>query len=158
MDLATLEQIKQTKYRYLRCVDLKRWDELADVLTADATADYGSPALGEALSFTGRDAILDFLRTNLGGTIITTHSAGQPEIDIDGDTATGTWSFEDTVIAPEHDVLIKGAAFYRDRYRRGDDDVWRIAHTGYLRLYEMMMSTKDVPSLHLTANLWAQTA
>lgn len=158
MDLATLEEIKQAKYRYLRCVDLKRWDELAGVLTADATADYGSPALGETLSFTGRDAILEFLRTNLDNTIITTHSAGQPEIDIDGDTATGTWSFEDTVVATEHHTLIKGAAFYQDRYRRDDDGVWRIAHTGYLRLYEMMMSTKDVPSLRLTANMWSGPA
>ncbi|HYZ57222.1 MAG TPA: nuclear transport factor 2 family protein [Streptosporangiaceae bacterium] len=38
MDLATLEEIRQLKYRYLRCVDLKRWDEIADTFAADATA------------------------------------------------------------------------------------------------------------------------
>ena len=37
MDLAVLEDIRQLKYRYLRCVDQKRWDELADVFTEDAT-------------------------------------------------------------------------------------------------------------------------
>lgn len=155
MDLVALEHVKRAKYRYLRCVDLKLWDELADALTADATAEYGTPALGTSLSFTGRTEILDFLHTHLGGTIITTHSAGQPEIDIDGDAATGTWSFEDTVIAPEYSTIIKGSAFYRDRYRRDADGTWRICHTGYLRLYEMSVSTEDVPSLTLTANRWA---
>ena len=28
MDLAALEEIRQVKYRYLRCVDLKLWDDL----------------------------------------------------------------------------------------------------------------------------------
>lgn len=151
--LATLEHIKRAKYRYLRCVDLKRWDELADTLTPGATAEYGTPALGKTLSFTGRDEILDFLRNTLGGdAIITSHSAGQPEIDIDGDTATGTWHFDDKVIAAEHHTVITGSAFYEDRYERGDDGIWRIAHTGYLRLYEMTMSTKDIPSLTIATN------
>ena len=33
VDLATIEEIRQVKYRYLRCVDLKQWDELAGVFT-----------------------------------------------------------------------------------------------------------------------------
>ena len=84
------------------------------------------------------------------------HFAGQPEIDIDGEQAGGTWSFEDTVIATEYRVLIKGAAFYEDRYARGKDGRWRISHTGYVRTYEVMMSLKDVPSLKFTANRWAE--
>ena len=83
------------------------------------------------------------------------HFASQPEIDVDGDTATGTWSFKDTVIATQFDVLIEGAAFYEDRYARGADSHWRIAHTGYVRTYEVMVSLKDVPSLKFTANRWA---
>jgi len=46
MDLVELEKIRRLKYRYLRCVDLKRWDELENVFTADATADYGTPSAG----------------------------------------------------------------------------------------------------------------
>ena len=45
MDLVTLEEIRQVKYRYLRCVDQKRWDELADVFTPDASVDYGTRAV-----------------------------------------------------------------------------------------------------------------
>jgi hypothetical protein len=155
MDLVALEEIKRLKYRYLRCVDTKNWDELADVLAPDATAAYGTAAYGEPLSFTGRDAILDFLRDKLGPDMITVHNAGQPEIDIDGDEATGRWRFEDTVIATTHRVVIAGAAFYEDRYGRGADGRWRIRHTGYQRTFEAMLSLEDLPSFRLTANKWA---
>ena len=155
MDLAALEEIRRLKYRYLRCVDLKLWDEIADVFTPGATVDYGTLALGQPIRLTGRDEIVAFLRDQLGPGIITVHSATQPEIDVDGDQASGTWSFEDTVIATEYRVLVKGAAFYQDRYARGGDGRWRIAHTGYVRTYEVMMSLDDVPSLKFTANRWA---
>jgi len=156
MDLAALEEIRRLKYRYLRCVDQKLWDEIGDVFTADATVDYGTRALGEPIRLRGREEIVAFLRKSLGPGIITVHFASQPEIDADGDTATGTWSFEDTVIATEYRVLIKGAAFYEDRYTRGGDGRWRISHTGYVRTYEVMMSLDDVPSLKFTANRWAE--
>ena len=155
MDLAALEEIRRVKYRYLRCVDLKLWDEIADVFTADATVDYGTRALGKPIKLSGRDEIVAFLRDSLGPGIITVHFASQPEIDVDGDEASGTWSFEDTVIATGYRILIKGAAFYQDRYARGEDGRWRISHTGYVRTYEVMMSLDDVPSLKFTANRWA---
>jgi hypothetical protein len=155
MDLVELEKIRQLKYRYLRCVDLKRWDEIADVFTADATADYGTPSAGRPLDLRSREDIVAFLRDSLGNGIITLHAAGQPEIEIDGDTATGTWRFTDTVIATEFKVVISGAAFYEDRYRREDDGQWRISHTGYVRLFESTMSLDDWPSWKLTANRWA---
>ncbi|HEY2307407.1 MAG TPA: nuclear transport factor 2 family protein [Streptosporangiaceae bacterium] len=155
MDLTALEEIRRVKYRYLRCVDLKLWDEIAEVFTADATVDYGTRALGEPIQLRGREEIVAFLRKSLGPGIITVHFASQPEIDVDGVTATGTWSFEDTVIATEYRVVIQGAAFYEDRYARGEDGRWRISHTGYVRTYEVMMSLDDVPSLKFTANRWA---
>src|SRR3954447_10987324 len=142
MDLAALEEIRQLKYRYLRCIDLKRWDEIGDTFTAGATASYGTPALGgKPIDLAGRDEIVAFLRGNLGPEIITVHFASQPEISVEGDTAAGTWCFEDTVIATEFRIVIRGAAFYEDRYARdGQDRKWRIAHTGYVRTYEAMMS------------------
>ena len=157
MDLVALEEIRQVKYRYLRCVDLKLWDELWDTFTQDATATYGTPALGDPIRLAGRDSIVAFLRDRLGPDMITVHFASQPEITVTGDTANGTWSFEDTVIATEFRVVIKGAAFYEDRYARCDDGKWRIAHTGYVRTYEATMSLDDLPSYKITANRWAQT-
>jgi SnoaL-like domain len=155
MDLVALEEIRRVKYRYLRCVDLKLWDEMEDVFTAGASADYGTHAAGRPLNLRGRDEILTYLRDNLGPDIITVHRCGQPEIEIDGDSATGTWSFEDTVIAMEYRVLIKGAAFYEDTYQRCEDGKWRISHIGYTRIYETMNSLDDSPSLRFIANKWA---
>ena len=86
MDLATLEEIRQVKYRYLRCVDTKLWDEIGDTFTADATVDYGTQAFGKPLKMTGRDEIVAFFRDNVGPDILTVHAAGQPEITVDGDT------------------------------------------------------------------------
>jgi len=157
MDLAALEDVNRGRYRYLRCVDTKDWDGMADTLTADVIADYGTPAMGRPLHLAGRDALVGFLRDKLGPDMITTHFASQPEIDVDGDTATGIWAFEDTVIATEHRVVIAGAAFYEDRYTRDEDGRWRIAHTGYRRTYEAMLSLDDLPSFRLTANRWAPT-
>jgi hypothetical protein len=59
------------------------------------------------------------------------------------------------VIATSYRTVITGAAFYEDRYARGEDGRWRIAHTGYVRIYEAMLSLDDLPSFRLTANRWA---
>ena len=158
MDLVALEEIRQVKYRYLRCVDLKLWDEMAEMFTPDATVDYGTMVYGRPLKLTGRTEIVAFLRDKLGPDMVTVHSAGQPEIWIDGSEATGTWSLQDTVIATAHRVVIKGAAFYTDRYRRGEDGRWRIAHTGYVRTYEAMLSLDDLPSLRFTATPGSEIA
>ena len=151
MDLETLEEIRLVKYRYLRCVDTKLWDEIGDTFTEDAAVDYGTQAYGKPLKMRGRDEIVEFFRKRLGPDILTVHAAGQPEITVDGDAAQGTWSFEDTVIATKYRVVITGAAFYQDRYERGGDGRWRIAHTGYVRTYEAMMSLDDLPSFKFTA-------
>jgi hypothetical protein len=153
--MAALEDIRQVKYRYLRCVDLKLWDEIAEVFTADATADYGTHATRRPLSLHGRDEIVGYLRKSLGPEITTVHRCGQPEIKIENNNATGTWSFEDTVIAMAYRVLIKGAAFYEDTYERGADGQWRISHTGYRRIYETMCSLDDTPSLRFLDTMWA---
>lgn len=158
MDLMTLENIRTLKYRYLRCVDMKLWDELGDTLTEDARALYGTRALGEPLHLTGREQIVNYLRENMGPDITTVHFASQPEIDVQGDQATGSWCFEDTVIATKYRTVIRGSAFYQDEYRLCEDGKWRIARTGYERTYEVMLSLDDLPSLQFTANRWAPAA
>jgi hypothetical protein len=56
---------------------------------------------------------------------------------------------------PDSKVVISGAAFYEDKYRRDDDGQWRMSHIGYVRIYESSMSLDDWPSWKLTANRWA---
>ena len=53
----------------------------------------------------------------------------------------------------EAEKIIAGAAYYQDRYERAADGAWRIAHTGYVRTYEIMMSLDDLPSFKFLAGL-----
>lgn len=128
--LLDVEEITRLKYRYLRTLDTKQWDEFADCFVPEVTADYNG------LVFDGRDALVGYMRENLGEGFITLHQAHHPEIEVDGDTATGRWYLEDRVIVPAFHFLLEGAAFYEDRYVRTDAG-WRVAHTGYRRTYEM---------------------
>ena len=142
--LLAVEEIKQLKYRYLRTLDLKRWDDFAAVFVPEVTADYG-----EGLAFGSRDELVAFMRDSLGQRMVTLHQCHHPEIDVDGDRATGVWYLEDKVLMPDHRLLLEGAAFYEDRYVRTGEG-WRIEHTGYRRTYEATMSMDDVPSYALT--------
>ncbi len=151
MDLVALEEIRRLKYRYLRCVDLKLWAEFADVFAEDAVAEYDTPVLGKTLRLEGRDAIVQYMRENLDDGKISAHTAGCPEIELDGDRATGIWSLDDTIIIPEHRLLIRGAAFYYDTYRR-EDGRWLVEKTGHRRTYEYMVSLDDAPSLKFTTS------
>jgi len=150
-DLVNIELLKRLKYRYLRCLDLKMWDDLAECFTSDATASYG----GGAYQFDGRDAIMEFLRTSMGSeSMLTSHRCHHPEIDlVDADSATGTWALDDVVILSNFGLTIQGSAFYEDRYVRVDGR-WLIAHTGYRRIYEEMYPRESVDGLRLTASWW----
>jgi hypothetical protein len=151
-DLLDVHNIQQLKYRYLRCLDQKAWDELATCFTDDATASYG----GGAVELDGRQAIMEFLIDSMGSRrMLTSHRAGQPEIDLLGDgEATGTWALQDVVIHQELGLTIQGAAFYEDRYV-SVGGVWCIRHTGYLRTYEEIWPRASVEGLKLSADLWA---
>jgi SnoaL-like protein len=151
-DLLVIDEICRLKYRYLRDLDLKQWDDLAACFTEDATASYG----GGQYEFAGRQEIMHFLVESLGPTFVTMHQCHHPEIAVDGDAATGRWALQDTVLMTEHKLVLQGAAFYEDRYVR-TDGAWRISHTGYVRTFEYMVSLDDLPSFRLTANRWAAT-
>jgi hypothetical protein len=69
--------------------------------------------------------------------VITEHRVTHPEITLDdSDEAEGRWYLQDRVIVPEHNFMLFGAAFYRDRYRKTSDG-WKICATGYQRTYEV---------------------
>lgn len=152
-DLQELEAIKRLKYRYLRCLDLKLWDEMKECFTPDAKSAYDSGKY----SFDGREQIIAFLVQALGRpTVITLHQCHHPEIDLTGPaTATGVWALEDMVIDAQNQITIRGAAFYRDEYVKADGH-WKIKMTGYERTFEEVASRNDTPSLTLTSNRFAK--
>ena len=152
-DLLEIHAIERLKYRYLRCLDQKLWDDLEACFTPDATASYG----GGAYELDGRDAIMEFLRTAMGSTgMLTSHKCHHPEIDLDGAReATGVWALEDVVVHQDLGLTIQGAAFYVDRYVKDDDGRWLIKHTGYKRTYEELFPRASIAGLQLTADWWA---
>ena len=152
MDLQEIEAIKRLKYKYMRCLDQKLWDEMAECFTEDATAAYS----GGKYAYSGRDAILGFLRKSMGAeSFHSSHRVHHPEIDVRADgTATGIWALEDVVIETRWNITIRGAAFYHDEYVK-QGGAWRIRHTGYKRTYEEIQPRGDVPGLKLTASWWA---
>ena len=154
MDLVAIEEIKRLKYRYFRTLDLKLWDEFGDCLTEDVTARYGTQAMDKPVHYDSRDDVVAFMAQNLGEGIITVHVANHPEIDVDGDTATASWVFEDTVLVPDFQVQIRGGGYYADSYRKDADGAWRISATQYERIYEATTSLNDTPSFKLIANRW----
>ena len=150
-DLQELEAIKRLKYKYLRCLDQKRWDELATCFTADARCSYGDGKY----AFDGREAIMQFLESSMPDTMLTSHRVHHPEIDLTGEgIATGVWALDDVVIETQQEFTIRGAAFYRDEYVKVDG-AWKIRSTGYRRVYEEVQSRKESASLKLTANMFA---
>ena len=139
-DLEELEAIKRVKYKYLRCIDTKSFDELAECFTEDAEAAYDKGRY----SATGREAVLEFLVGALKREdVASMHNVHCPELEITSSTtAKGTWYLHDYVVNPGADngamparSILQGAGFYSDEYRKVDGE-WKICSTGYERTFE----------------------
>ena len=147
--LEDLEAIKRLKHQYWRCLDQKRWDELATCFTADATVSYGSGQY----RFTGVDAIIRFLSESLGEQSGShgIHMGGHPDIQLTSATAArGTWVLWNFLFNPGQQRNVRIGAYYHDQYVKVDG-AWKIKHTGYTYLFREEWSRADTPSLRLLA-------
>ncbi len=147
--LEDVEAIKRLKYRYWRCLDLKRWDEMATCFTADASVAFS----GGRYRFTGRDRILRFFEESLGPASGSSgiHHGHHPEIELTGPTAAhGTWALYNYLFNPGQKRCVRIGAYYDDRYVK-ENGVWRIAYTGYTPIFHEEWSRDDTPSLRLVA-------
>jgi hypothetical protein len=123
---------------------------MAELFTEDATAAYS----GGKYCYTGRDNIIAFMRTNMSRDAFhSSHRVHHPEIEVDGDQATGVWAMEDVNVDTEFDFYLTGAGFYRDEYARVDGK-WRITHTGYRRTFETIMPMSR-SKMAVTASWWS---
>jgi len=132
-ELEEFEAIKQLKYKYFRCLDSKKWDEMAECFTADARCWYDSGKY----SFDGVEAIMKFLRDSLNDPdIISMHHGHHPELRLtDATNATGIWYLEDRLYFTKQNMMLWGAAFYEDEYRKVGGQ-WKLCATGYHRTFE----------------------
>ncbi len=151
--LEEIEAIRRLKYKYFRCLDSKKWDELGQCFAEDARSSFS----GGAHSYNGRDAIIEFFKEGLPYTRLSMHQGHHPEIEITGNTtATGTWALEDYLIDTQGNWSMRGAAFYHDEYAKINGE-WKIKSTGYDRIFEEFWSRADSPSLKITQNMFASS-
>jgi len=136
------DELAALKYRYLRALDTKQWDEFESCFVPEATGDY------DGLEFADRAELVSYMRENLGDEMVTMHHVHHPEITVDGDSARMRWYLHDKVIVAALGFLLEGAAFYDDRCVRTSEG-WRFSHTGYRRTYETTTDLADIPSFRV---------
>ena len=130
-----LEEIRQLKARYFRCMDLKDWDGLAAVFTDDVEIDMTGEGAGVTRSV---EEYMPFLRDAIGD-VTTVHHGHMPEITItSATTATGIWAMEDQLWWPPGGPIghLHGFGHYHETYERTADG-WRIKTMRLSRLHRI---------------------
>jgi hypothetical protein len=154
LPLEDIEQIRQLKYRYCRCIDMANIAELKDVFTEDASVCY----VGGTYRFEaeGRDKILQALEYAFHADAIAFHHVNHPEITVTSPTeATGIWYLKDWFLDLKNKIITDGSALYRDTYVKQDGQ-WKIKRATYSRIFEIVTPFTDVPNI--TAHYLAQHA
>jgi uncharacterized protein (TIGR02246 family) len=118
--LAAIEQIKQLKARYFRCLDTKDWTGFAGVFAPDAVMDMSAETGGHGGVCQGPTEIVDLVRGAIEA-VQTVHHGHTPEIDVTSPTtAEGVWAMEDMLRWPEGGPIrsMHGYGHYHETYER----------------------------------------
>ena len=146
--LIALEEIKQLRAKYWRCLDTKDWQGWGSVFTEDCTLLFDS-----GVSTGGGDPQTNpkvSTRKGMVATVskmlhqaVTVHQGHFPEIEFISDTeAKGIWPLEDIV---EHEtVWIHGHGHYHDTYRKVDGK-WLISSVHLTRLRMRTVAVGGIP-------------
>ena len=132
--LVAIEDIKQLKARFMRCIDTKDLACLRDEVFAPGAEIYfkGGDYEYRAVGWT---EIEKFYQGAFSTKKFGMHNAHTPEITVEGDTARGTWYLHDIFVNLEEGWTLEGSALYDDSYAKIDGQ-WRIMYTTYERLWE----------------------
>jgi hypothetical protein len=143
--LVAIEEIKQLKARYFRCMDTRDWDGMSQVFCKDARFDCsegylytplgGKPVGAVGPITTGRDTIMDWISSSFVNAT-SVHHGHCHEITIDDDThAHGVIAMADFLrLGDRKTVLVEAAGHYWEKYRF-EDGAWRIAESKLTRLF-----------------------
>ena len=130
--LLALEEIKNLKARYFRCVDTKDWPGFQAVFAPDGRLDFGDDVAGCVLI--GPEIAGEVSRLLAGCDSI--HHGHCPEIEITSDTtATGIWAMEDLLRWGDEssNQTTHGYGHYFETYEKASGS-WYIKETKLRRL------------------------
>lgn len=141
LDLVGIEEIKQLKARYWRAVDMRDFQLLRSVFTADCVVDFRDAMLerDETKLWPDPDKFCEDTKLATRG-IITVHHGFPPEISVTSEQeAEGIWPFEDLVWVNEPNPLLpfkqlRGYGHYREKYRKTTAG-WKIQSMYISRLH-----------------------
>lgn len=122
--------ICELKARYCRLMDTKDWAGYRELFTEDYELDVSQA--GGPPPIRGRENALSLVLSMIEHAI-TAHQVHTPEIQLNGDAATGIWAMQDRVIFPGGPSLT-GYGHYTERYERRNGE-WRIAASKLTRLH-----------------------
>jgi SnoaL-like domain len=138
--LVAMEEIKQLKARYFRCLDTKDWAGFEAVFTEGAVLDMSEEA-GDVVH--GAPAIAAYVHGHVGP-VETVHHGHMPEITLTSpSTATGIWAMEDVLRWPPDGPIesMHGYGHYHETYERVKGE-WRIARLRLTRLRRDFVATE----------------
>ena len=148
--LMAIEEIRQLKARYYRCMDTKDWDELAKVFAPDAvfdlrqvnsvrhplTGEWTPPFGDDSAVHRGHAAVMAMIRDAVAH-LVTIHHGHMSEIEITGENnARAIWAMEDVILNAPGDTALymHGMGHYHDAYMRLPTG-WVIVNTRITRLF-----------------------
>ena len=130
--LEDIEAIRCLQSKYQRCLDTRDFEGLAECFAPDAVSSYD----GGNMSYTGRDAIIGYLRSVMTRHLPSAHLIHGGEIDVTGpESATAKWYLEDHLLHRRFLVKLNGAAIYDVSYTKAGGR-WQIQSIGYTRCYQ----------------------
>lgn len=134
--LLDIEEIKNLKARYFRCVDLHHWDEFAELFTEDLTIDFAE-STSKPMT---RDEFVASVQRHFEGAV-SVHHGHLAEIEILSETtARAMWPMFDLVETPPDSGYEShtGYGHYTEEYRKVDGR-WRIAKTRLSRIKRVVL-------------------
>lgn len=144
-DLDEIEAIRQLKYRYFRAVDTAQLDEIRACFVEHASVLFEGGSY--RVELTGRENIVEYIATAIHSECISSHIGSGPEIKLESaSSASGIWYQHDWYLDLRTLIRVSGACLYRDRYVK-EAGVWRILHSGYERIHEIVEQLPERPQI-----------
>jgi hypothetical protein len=121
-----IAEICDLKYAYAAHLDHARLEALVSLFTEEAVCEFGPYGTWESREAirAGYGAVLE----KNGGPLRGIHSVTNPRVQVDGDTASGSWYLLDVFFGGAGENPLKIVGIYHEDYVRTTDG-WRISRS-----------------------------